>query len=135
MIFLCTIKQWCFSFLVKFSLQARYSMHPCSKVAGTGTIIGLFLNHRPITYFTLLLHRYIFSHRCCFATCKTYPNADRPQIVSDPNFSLFCKVFNAIYTIKCNLCNMQYIGQTFGPLHKRINQHRSVQILITTHLI
>lgn len=73
--------------------------------------------------------------RCCFGIWKTYPNADRPQIVSYPNFSLFCKAFNVIYTITCNLCNMQYIGQTSGPLHKRISQHRSVQVLINTHVI
>lgn len=30
-----------------------------------------------------------------------------------------------IYSISCNLCNKEYIGQTCTPLHICINQHRS----------
>ena len=39
---------------------------------------------------------------------------------------LDCKSTNVVYGIECNLCGLVYVGETQGPLHKRINGHRSL---------
>ena len=35
-----------------------------------------------------------------------------------------CTTENIIYLIYCSRCNKQYIGETKGPLNKRMNSHR-----------
>jgi len=62
---------------------------------------------------------------CSSRTCQTCPKANKLQINNDSDNTKFCKVFNCIYKIKCNECNMSYIGQTSNPLHMRVNLHRS----------
>lgn len=56
-------------------------------------------------------------------TCPTMSNNHISQIKSDS--SVFCKVKNCIYKIKCLTCNLEYIGQTSTQLNLRINNHRS----------
>lgn len=63
--------------------------------------------------------------RCCSAMCETCPHAYQSQIIPDPNFSTFCKVFKVVYIIKCDLSKMQYIRQTTEPTDKCNNQHRT----------
>ena len=36
-----------------------------------------------------------------------------------------CKTANLIYLITCDKCQIQYVGLTETPLHKRMNSHRS----------
>ena len=63
--------------------------------------------------------------KCSDIRCKTCPNASASQIINDPTFITFCKASNVIFKIKCNICNLAYIGETSNELHLRINQHRS----------
>lgn len=63
---------------------------------------------------------------CNSNKCKTCPQAN-PTLISNHSTHLltFCKVYNCIYKLTCNHCQMAYIGQTSNSLHKRINLHRS----------
>ena len=36
-----------------------------------------------------------------------------------------CKAKNIVYMISCDMCNMQYVGETENALHIRMNGHRS----------
>ena len=36
-----------------------------------------------------------------------------------------CNSKNLIYLITCQICNIQYVGETGGPLRDRLNNHRS----------
>ena len=36
-----------------------------------------------------------------------------------------CKSHNVIYLLTCGVCNIQYVGQTTQPFHKRVNNHRT----------
>lgn len=62
--------------------------------------------------------------KCSQKTCKTCPLASDSQTNFDGKRK-FCKVFNCIYRLSCNICNLSYIGQTSNPLHLRINVHRN----------
>ena len=42
--------------------------------------------------------------------------------VNSKNIS--CKIQNYIYLLTCTGCNMQYVGESIIPLHKRMNIHR-----------
>ena len=35
-----------------------------------------------------------------------------------------CTTENVVYLISCSSCNKQYVGETKGPLNKRMNGHR-----------
>lgn len=39
---------------------------------------------------------------------------------------LYFKAYNIIYLITCNICQVEYIGQTCNQLHMRINQHNQI---------
>ena len=40
-----------------------------------------------------------------------------------------CQSFNLIYMIKCEVCNIQYVGQTKRPFLKRMYEHlRNIKI-------
>jgi hypothetical protein len=39
--------------------------------------------------------------------------------------SATCKTENVVYMFECKKCRMQYVGETGGPLHRRLNGHRS----------
>ena len=64
-------------------------------------------------------------NRCKSKRCKLCPLANSYQIDNSQCNKIFCKVYNSIYCLTCNQCNMQYIGQTQNPLNIRINLHRS----------
>ena len=36
-----------------------------------------------------------------------------------------CKTENVVYLITCNICNIQYVGETGQRLNDRLNQHKS----------
>ena len=40
---------------------------------------------------------------------------------------LSCHSQNLIYLLTCSSCNLQYVGETTQPLHKRINIHRTAK--------
>ena len=63
--------------------------------------------------------------KCSDNRCKTCPYAAASQTSNDPTFITFCKSSNVIFKVKCNICNLAYIGETSNELHLRINQHRS----------
>lgn len=41
------------------------------------------------------------------------------------NATLNCDTENVVYVLRCNLCNMDYIGQTSTPFRIRFNNHKS----------
>lgn len=45
--------------------------------------------------------------------------------IENNNQDNFVQVYNCIYIINCNNCNITYIGQTKNLLHLRINLYRS----------
>lgn len=51
---------------------------------------------------------------------KTCPFASQSQVVSDLGLSSFCKAFNVTYDIKCNICNLQYIGHIYPVQYKNV---------------
>ena len=62
--------------------------------------------------------------KCRNRNCKTCPAASISQITNQNSQLPFCKIFNCIYQLTCNICNLSYIGQTSNPLHLRMNVHR-----------
>ena len=54
------------------------------------------------------------THFTFFSTGETHPIKS----------NLTCETKNLIYMIKCNRCNLQYIGETKRPLKGRFNEHR-----------
>ena len=36
-----------------------------------------------------------------------------------------CKIANIIYILECSVCDLQYVGESKQPFHKRLNGHRS----------
>lgn len=81
-------------------------------------------------YITPLNMRNTNYERCKHSGCKTCPFADNTQISNtskklSPHYKqIFCKAFNIIYKLTCNICQMAYVGQTSNALHYRMNQHR-----------
>ena len=63
--------------------------------------------------------------RCGHSRCKLCPAANPCQISPKSSFKKFCKVYNCVYKLTCNLCQASYVGQTQNPLNIRINLHRS----------
>ena len=47
------------------------------------------------------------------------------NIINHTGGNLHCHMQNIIYLLSCEGCNMQYVGETTVPLHKRINIHRT----------
>ena len=47
------------------------------------------------------------------------------NIINHTGDHLHCHMQNIIYLLSCEGCNMQYVGETTVPLHKRINIHRT----------
>ena len=41
-----------------------------------------------------------------------------------PRQNTDCTTENVVYLISCSSCNKQYVGETKGPLNKRMNGHR-----------
>ena len=75
--------------------------------------------------------------KCNNARCKTCPNLITSSSI---NSNVTGKIFNAVnlssdivnchsqnlvYMLICKKCNLQYVGETTIPLHKRINIHRT----------
>ena len=46
------------------------------------------------------------------------------SVVGVNGSSVNCKIQNYIYLLTCNGCDMQYVGESIIPLHKRMNIHR-----------
>jgi hypothetical protein len=40
-------------------------------------------------------------------------------------YSVNCKRANIIYISECSVCDLQYIGESKQPFHKRLNGHSS----------
>ena len=47
------------------------------------------------------------------------------DVINHSSENLNCHSQNLIYLLSCNRCNIQYVGETTIPLHKRINIHRT----------
>lgn len=62
---------------------------------------------------------------CKDSRCLTCPCISPKNISNDEHLPFACKANNCIYHLQCSLCNLSYIGQTSGPLHLRINNHRN----------
>ena len=75
--------------------------------------------------------------KCNNARCKTCPNLITSNSI---NSNVTGKIFNAVnhssdivnchsqnlvYLLICKKCNLQYVGETTIPLHKRMNIHRT----------
>ena len=41
--------------------------------------------------------------------------------------NISCHTNNLDYLLTCNKCNIQYVGETALPLHKRIDIHRTAK--------
>ena len=54
-------------------------------------------------------------------TQKTY------QIINHSRKTISCHTQNLVYLLTCDTCNIQYVGETVLPLHKRINIHRKAK--------
>ena len=52
-------------------------------------------------------------------THKTY------DIINHTSENLSCHSQNLVYLLTCSSCNLQYVGETTIPLHRRINIHRT----------
>ena len=70
------------------------------------------------------------SARC--ATCpqikignSVYSNTTNTTFKTGCKAGTNCKTKNVIYLINCNVCNMQYVGQTKQELRQRMSGHRS----------
>lgn len=57
----------------------------------------------------------------CSTTFRSNVKGNHYQIQSNLN----CGSSNIIYLVECDLCGMQYVGETQRTLRNRINQHRS----------
>ena len=78
-------------------------------------------------------------HRCNSTRCLTCPkfNTNKKftsnvthyncQFINHSQENLNCHSQNLIYLLSCNNCNIQYVGETAIPLHKRINIHRKAK--------
>ena len=76
-------------------------------------------------------------HKCNNRRCKTCPTLStsseiianvthrKYNLINHTNENINCHSQNIIYLITCMSCNIQYVGETAYPLHKRINQHRT----------
>ena len=63
-----------------------------------------------------------------FKTNKTYfsNHSNREyKVINHTGEKLTCKSQNVVYMLTCTTCNIQYVGETTQPLHKRINLHRT----------
>jgi len=47
------------------------------------------------------------------------------KVVNPTGEDLNCHSQNIIYLLSCSSCNIQYVGETAYPMHKRMNQHRT----------
>ena len=50
------------------------------------------------------------------------------KVVNHTGEYLNCHSQNVVYLLTCKVCNLQYVGETAQPLHKRINGHRNGQV-------
>ena len=71
------------------------------------------------------------SRRCMtcpnFTTSKTFSSTvtqKTEKIINHSQENINCHSQNLIYLLTCSNCNVQYVGETTLPLHKRINIHR-----------
>ena len=74
--------------------------------------------------------------KCGAGRCKTceyfitsdtfYSNHSKKKykVINHTGENLSCKSQNVVYLLTCTTCNLQYVGETAQPLHKRINLHR-----------
>ena len=77
--------------------------------------------------------------RCASTRCLTCPKLIQKNtfqsnvthynchVVNHSQENLNCHSQNLIYLLSCNNCNIQYVGETALPLHKRINIHRKAK--------
>ena len=80
--------------------------------------------------------------KCKNKKCKTCPNMIFKEqissniinqtypIINHSNENINCDSQNLVYILTCQGCNQQYVGETTIPLHKRINIHRTSEIVI-----
>ena len=47
------------------------------------------------------------------------------KIINHSEEDLSCNSKNLVYLLTCRGCNIQYVGETLQPLHKRMNTHRN----------
>jgi hypothetical protein len=84
---------------------------------------------------------------CLISKCRTKNCKTCNILITDVHFTsnltnknyltrsyddLNCKSDNVVYGLECNLCELVYVGETKGKLHKRICGHRSLMILFTS---
>ena len=68
-----------------------------------------------------------------FPKCKHCPRINKSGKITSTSTNrefkipkkVSCNSTNLVYCIECNMCNIQYVGQTKNKLLTRINQHRS----------
>ena len=51
----------------------------------------------------------------------------RYEVINPTNENLTCHSQNVIYLLTCLCCNIQYVGETAIPLHRRMNGHRTAK--------
>ena len=76
--------------------------------------------------------------RKCRSDCMTCPDLVIPseqeftsnvtgrnyKIINNTDKKINCKLQNYVYLLTCKSCNVQYVGESVIPLHKRMNIHR-----------
>ena len=80
------------------------------------------------------------SQPCGHPRCPTCPNMTTSQLISNKanhsypirgNFN--CKLTNVIYVTTCNVCNIQYVGETSNTMNNRCTGHESSIITEKNH--
>ena len=91
---------------------------------------------RPSIILAVGIERHTKSNKCNDARCLTCPDlifenefvcnstGRRYSVVNPSARSIHCKMQNYVYLLTCKSCNVQYVGESITPLHKRINVHR-----------
>ena len=76
-------------------------------------------------------------HKCKDKRCLTCPTLNTSskftsnvthreyRIINHTNEDINCHSQNIVYLLTCATCNIQYVGETAYPMHKRMNQHRT----------
>ena len=72
------------------------------------------------------------SEKCHIENCPTCPHLlETSSILTNKKKTVFlrenlnCRTEGVIYAIKCTNCEILYVGQSSGSLHRRLTQHRS----------
>ena len=87
------------------------------QASDTSYSISICKDKRCMTCKTFILSKTIISN----VTHRKY------EVINHVNENLTCHSQNIVYLCTCLSCNVQYVGVTAYPLHRRINGHRTAK--------